>query len=282
MKTRILITLLAVLSLHSCGFFKSMEWRQAEKFAVMIEDDMNSQNVDGLVTKFDAPLFARRLGKEFTRLSVPERSYGFGLFKKLFRSNMEGFTADYSRLGINTVLIGLSEKDGVYRAVYSVLDEEEMVRNYLVFYFSSKEDNRFQIANYYSVYAGFSFGQSMKELTKMMNDSSNFDNEIASVNRSMEIAMHLYRNAQFEQAYQILDELSTQEKRLSLVATLKLSIADQIGGTKAVEEFNHMKSIVPNEQSKLFYECLLQSFNNATLEELEECGMELELLLLES
>jgi len=282
MKLRLLLGLIVVLSITNCGFIKTQEWREAEEFAIMIEEDMNSQNVDGLVEKFDAPLFARRLGKEFTRLSVPERSFSFGMFKNIFRSNMEQFTSDYNQLEVNIMLLGLTEKDGVYRAVYSVVDVGENVRNFLVFYLSNKEDDQFQIANYYSVYSGFSFGQSMKEFTKMINDSSNFENEIASLNRGMQQATYLYKNGQYEMAYEVLDRLTAKEKQFSHVAILKLSIADQMGGMKALKEFEHMKSIVPNEQSKLFYDCILKSLDNAPEEEQKECSLNLQILLLDS
>lgn len=282
MKFRLLLGLLILLTLTGCGFFKTQEWREAEEFAIMIEEDMNSQNVNGLVEKFDAPLFARRLGKEFTRLSVPERSYGFGMFKKIFRSNMEEFTSEYSKLDVNIRLLGVTEKEGVYRAVYSVVDVGENARNFLVFYLSNQENDEFQIANYYSVYAGYSFGQSMKEFTKMMNDSSNFENEIAPLNRGMAKAAHLYKNGQYKMAYQVLDQLSPKEKQFSHVAILKLSIADNIGGDIARAEFEHMKSIVPNEQSKLFYDCILKSLDNAPEEEQKECSLDLQLMLLDS
>nr|WP_042289459.1 hypothetical protein [Nonlabens ulvanivorans] len=255
---------------------------KAEELAMTIQDAYNHDKAAILSNYFDAIEFSKRI-------KIPQLRPGekppqvllkmIGQMFEMFNNNL------FQRLAVNASkldLLHIHKKDDVVRLTY-IIENEESFYNYLVFYISPNSQEEFEIANIYSVYDGLSLGQNVNQFASRYGSNSMiFLNGLMEANTIYLEAESSMNKGDYKKAYQLLDSIDDKHKNVQKYAASRLRLSEYVDIDTYKKELENMQSISPNQQSKLFYQCIIDGLDNDDEERYIECFIELENMLFET
>jgi hypothetical protein len=284
MRLWIYIGLVSFFSLSSCIDQKSLDLVEVEKMAVTIETNMNANKAYELNQMFSPTRFAMRLGDDFYDLPKMDRQYGYAAFRDFYETIIYSYLDVIDEEGLVLSLFDIHEKDGVYRINFLLGDSSDQERiNFLVFYAAFDKDDELKVVNLYNVFQGFSLSQIGEGiLDDMSNNTTSFamrrQRAEESINRAIEIA----ETGDFAFAYETLNRAPKSFLEKPYAASLKVQLSESISDSLYRKELQWMKSISPNDQSQMLYDCAILKIDQQSEQDLVECTDALVALLKES
>lgn len=259
--------------LTSCVNQEALALKQVERLALNIETQMNTNKAYELNEMFSPTRFAMRLGNDFYDLSSIDRQYGYAAFRKFYESIINSYLDAIDEEGLQLSLFDIHEIDGVYRINFLLSDENEEERiNFLVFYAAFDKDDELKVVNLYNVFQGFSLSQIGKGiLNDMNNKTTSFAMRSQRAEEAMDTAIEIAETGDFAFAYETLNRAPKSFLEKPYAASLKVQFAESISDSLYRKELQWMKTISPNEQSQMLYDCAILKIDQQPEQDQREC-----------
>ncbi len=284
MKSISLGIICSIFLLTSCVDQKALDLAQVQHMASAIETNMNANRAYELGQMFSPTRYAMRLGSDFYDLPKMERQYAYAAFRGFYENIINSYLDAIDEENLQFNLFDIHEKDGVYRLNFILQSPTEIDHsNFIVFYAAFDKDEELKVVNLYNVFQGFSLSQMGTEiLNDMSNKSTSFEMRRYEAQRDITRAMEIAETGDFEFAHHTLDIMDRGFVKKSGVAYLKPFYASQFSDSLYRKELEWIKTISPNDQSKLFYDCAIKSLDKRPEQEMIDCTDALVALLKKS
>ncbi|MGB5980590.1 MAG: hypothetical protein WBG46_00465 [Nonlabens sp.] len=254
-----------ILLIFSCGTADDeKELSEVVEIAQTIEKDFNNYYSKNILNLFSPTRLAMRLGREFYDIPRMERQFIYSFLRDQFETSTYNFMENLDQKNQVLSLFDVHKEGEVYRANYEIYDkDQEGVRDFVVIYIEKNNKGQWKIVNQYSLENGFSLGQIFKDVFKYVQDQSTSSQMLQY--ESQEIiqgANQLFVEGAYEKAFDSLKTASPKMLNRPGVAILGVRFASKVSDELYMNELHNMKNITPNDQSKIFYDCVIENIQN--------------------
>jgi hypothetical protein len=286
---RFIILSSLVILLFSCkseqpASFDDDEYMKLEDVAIDIANHYTYNEPDSIVNLFNHRKFARRLGTDFYKLAKQEQTAVIGMVLFSLENSVVNTMQQMDQNNLVLNLIHIDQQEKTSRLFYLLTDQAgERLYDYLVYYIQkNEEDNTYNIVNQYHVSRAFSLGQSIKQVIKKQARDPNYFKKSYTITDRLETASGFEEIGEHRMAYDMVNQIRGSYSKLPNIAVYRSTLASHISKELYLEELNNLSAITPNEQSKMFYDCMKLSMDSTIVQEEKiDCFKQLQERLIE-
>ncbi|AZQ44037.1 hypothetical protein [Nonlabens ponticola] len=229
-----------------------------EDVGVEIANHYNYNEPDSLIALFDHRQFSKRLGQPFFNLDKRAQSYVIGMVMQYYDETNRFVLSEMQQRGLFLELLAVNQDEQVSKLFYRLINQSgERLFTYLVLYVQQDASGDYKIVNQYDVSKAYSLGQNSKITIRNMQKNRSFQKGAEKAFAILSQAVALEKTHGYEAAYKIMEDIKQPFTRIPAIANYRFILASHLGAQPFIQEAKYLKSITPNEQSKMFYDCII-------------------------